>query len=1132
MVSHRKYFIRRWIRLFASSCSCSLAIVSASGNPPDHASALALRDIAGDRTARTELADQLRAAAAERRASAVARAAREGWTVRQVTAGGRVRELVDVVDDVPLFFETHNANAALSINVTPLRGAPWQLSGEGLAVGVWDGGIARASHREFGGRIEAVDNVAADGHATHVTGTLAASGVTTSVRGMAPAVRVLAYDWNSDLGEMTAAGAGYPAESGRIHVSNHSYGYTLGWGSTGGSQPAWEWFGSGTSATGYEARFGQYNNFARDRDALAHSLPYYLIVQSAGNDRSDNPVAGAQVALRPGSTSFVSYDPELHPPGDARAASGYDTLSFNAVAKNLLTVGAVNDAVNFTARSLTLATMTNFSAWGPTDDGRIKPDLVTNGASVYSTQSGSDSAYGTMSGTSMAAPSASGAVVLLQELFMRLFPGHALRAATAKGLLLHTADDLGPPGPDYQFGWGLLNAARAAQLLQRFAAEPGAFSLHEDRLTSSAPVWSGSLLSDGSSPLRVTLCWTDPAGPAALVTAHNNRTRRLVNDLNLVLIDPQGVTHFPWVMPWVGAWRPELLDAPATTGINSVDNIEQVFVAAPSAGRWQVRVSHAGTLSGGAQHFSLLADGALDDPLPAPSITSVAPATSSGGRMTVQVAGPRFMVGTRLFLERPGFIPVPLFGIESLGNVLRARLDADSLAAGLWDVVALQADGQRAVLSAGFAVTAALWQEGFEDTTAGWQSVSISGTNRWAVSSAAKYAGQFAMGAPVPRSASVTALVSPPFSIPESVSNLKLSFWHSYGFDSRRGDGGVLELSQDGGATWYDVTGSGSGVSFSANGYTAQLAQTLNSRWAWTGSSSGWRQSVVDFNDIERYAGSTLRLRWLLATNSQFAGTNWFIDEVTLAAASTANQPPVLLAPVAAEPALVSQFATRLSVLADDDGGSDNLSYTWMVNDTFADPVQFSVNGSADAASTVATFTAPGDYLFSVMVRDAEGLTTTGSVEVTVVGETFAGWQRASFSPEDIAAGLAEPAADPDGDGIANILEYALGTDPLLADNTPWLAVHFEAETPDSLPLPTVRWLRPRPLADLWWVLESSPDLVRWLPLASDGGSPTPQAADLLPLSEDLLLPADAAFIRLRAGLQPISAPAALFTPF
>ena len=76
----------------------------------------------------------------------------------------------------------------------------------------------------------------------------------------------------------------------------------------------------------------------------------------------------------------------------------------------------MNDAVLDGARGLSMAAMTDFSCWGPTTDGRIKPDIVAGGVDVYSTyydEEDASNTYESHEGTSMACPAATGAAVLL-----------------------------------------------------------------------------------------------------------------------------------------------------------------------------------------------------------------------------------------------------------------------------------------------------------------------------------------------------------------------------------------------------------------------------------------------------------------------------------------------------------------------------------------------------------------------------------------------------------------------------------------------------------------------------------------------------------------------------------------------
>jgi hypothetical protein len=86
-----------------------------------------------------------------------------------------------------------------------------------------------------------------------------------------------------------------------------------------------------------------------------------------------------------------TYDPATDPYNDGWDNGGFDTVGHIGNAKNIMTVGAVNDAVSGGVRSPAAATMSTFSCWGPTDDGRVKPDIVANGVGLYSSLSAGDS---------------------------------------------------------------------------------------------------------------------------------------------------------------------------------------------------------------------------------------------------------------------------------------------------------------------------------------------------------------------------------------------------------------------------------------------------------------------------------------------------------------------------------------------------------------------------------------------------------------------------------------------------------------------------------------------------------------------------------------------------------------------
>jgi subtilisin family serine protease len=150
--------------------------------------------------------------------------------------------------------------------------------------------------------------------------------------------------------------------------------------------------------------------------------------------------------------------------------------------------------------------------------------VVANGEELYSSLAGSNASYGIYSGTSMASPNAMGSAALLVKYFADLFPGQAMRASTLKALLIHTADDRGNAGPDYQYGWGLVNVKAAADALTPTMQPREIRDLIESRLTTATPARTHTFTWDGISPIRATLVWTDPAGIAT--TTHDNRTAR------------------------------------------------------------------------------------------------------------------------------------------------------------------------------------------------------------------------------------------------------------------------------------------------------------------------------------------------------------------------------------------------------------------------------------------------------------------------------------------------------------------------------------------------------------------------------------------------------------------------------
>lgn len=961
----------------------------------------------GDPATRARVVDRARGIAEQRRQQARQHALAMGLPLRVVHPHGVLQEIVGLADGQPVYFTTDNANAAISTGANLVRSSH-AVDGAGVLIGMWDGGAGRPTHQEFGARMVVMDGAAVVDHATHVGGTLAAAGVVAGARGMAPAGVVHSYDWNGDTAEMTARGATGPGQADKLYLSNHSYSYVSGWNDVSNATRVWEWYGNGTDAAGIEQDFGRYNTYARDQDALAASAPFYLVFRSAGNERTDNPSSGQNVALAPGGTTVVAYDPASHPAGDGQYRGGFETISFAALAKNVLTVGSVNDAVTSGVRDTAKAAVCPFSSWGPTDDGRVKPDVVANGYALYSSLGGSNTAYGNYSGTSMASPNACGTAALLVHLYGNLFPGQAMRSSTLRGLLIHTADDLGNPGPDYKSGWGLVDALDAANLLADHHAYPAKQRLTEGQLTTSAPGATYAFVWDGVSPLRATLCWTDPTGTAT--STSDLRTPRLVNNLNLRIIGPGGAEFLPWVMPFVGDWSQAAMNAPATTGVNNTDNVEQVLIAAPpAAGVYQAVVGFAGTLANGSQHYSLLLSGASAEPPPPPplAVTAVAPASAFAGPVTLELTGAGFRADTAVMLARAGQPDIAAAAVALAGGILQCQFDLSGAASGAWDVVATNPDNETSTLPGAFTILGALWSASFDGATppAGWASQADTGSNSWTVVSTRSHSPANSWFAPGPASKTTTSLESPAIPIPPAATDIQLRFWHDFHLQTEY-DGGRIEFSLDGGA-WFDVAGSGSGAVFASNGYTTATikgtgAPSGRSEFyglpAWSGSSNGFIETIVNLTDTARYAGHALRIRWRLATDGSIASPGWYVDTVALlCGGDLGNQPPVITG--AADSAstetvtdpdttvfeVVRDASVGLTVAASDDGGEAGLTYTWSVTDGPGTPVSFAGNGTNAAKQTTAFFEGPGDHRLAVAVSDPQGLTVTSAVNVRVL---------------------------------------------------------------------------------------------------------------------------------------------------
>ncbi|MGB0864317.1 MAG: S8 family serine peptidase [Saprospiraceae bacterium] len=395
------------------------------------------------------------------------------------------------------------------------------LQGDGIIIGVWDTNLK--PHIDFGTRVTSHHQYysgRSEDHANHVTGTIAGAGLL-DPNAIGMSPKATIHGWNCCT-NLTPLPLPLTMENAILNEEVVITSNSYGYGRD------------------CSTPLRTYQNVDRGLDQLVNDYPFLMLVYSAGNSQQTEG-----------------------------CTSPYFSTSWNH--KNSLLVAATNH----------LGLITTFSSFGPSFDGRLTPNISGVGQNVYSTEF--DNLYGSKSGTSMSCPGVAGTVAQLYQRYKQLYNTNP-RADLIKAFVCNTAEDKGNAGPDYEYGYGQINALKAVELM-----ESGNWLI--DSIQQGVSNSINITVPQNMAELRIMLSWTDPAASTASTTT-------LVNDLDLILTNGTDTIR-PWILD---ANNPNSL---ATRGVDRLNNIVQISSKSVTAGTYQLIVN-GHTVTNGSQTYALV----------------------------------------------------------------------------------------------------------------------------------------------------------------------------------------------------------------------------------------------------------------------------------------------------------------------------------------------------------------------------------------------------------------------------------------------------------------------------------------------------------------------------------------------
>lgn len=379
----------------------------------------------------------------------------------------------------------------------------------GEGVTIGVGDDSDPDHVDFIDRTRSFNPIWGSYHGFHTTGTVGGDGIKDErYKGFSNRCNLIS-DYFSQI---ISNGAVFHQDFDMV-ITNNSYGNVLG-------------------SCSYAGTYDIYSQFV---DQLVIDQPEMLNVFAAAND---------------GNMNCSPY-----PHGFATVTGAF------AAAKNVLTVGNIGKTPQLTVIS---------SSKGPVKDGRLKPEIVAVGAQLIATVENND--YASSGGTSMSCPNVAGGAGLVYQRYRQLHAGQDPHGALVKMLLMNGATDLAIPGPDFAYGFGLMNIGHSLTMLDSNRYFTNTINASQEQAyTINIPA--------NTARAKIMLYWNDAA--AGPLSAHT-----LINDLDLTVVSPSGSVSLP-LIPDTAASQ---VVVPAAPGVDRINNVEQVTLDNPVAGTYTIKV--------------------------------------------------------------------------------------------------------------------------------------------------------------------------------------------------------------------------------------------------------------------------------------------------------------------------------------------------------------------------------------------------------------------------------------------------------------------------------------------------------------------------------------------------------------